>query len=85
MVAPARPASSAAEKDVPVAQAVDVDAHGVGRGRVLADRAQVQARSGAVDPVPGGGHEQVADVGQDALVGEEDGPDDGDLRQHRAR
>ena len=43
----------AAHDDVGVANAVDVDAQGIGRRGLLADGPQVQARSRVEDPVGG--------------------------------
>ena len=74
-----------ADEDVGVARAVDVDALGVGGRRALADGAEVEARPGPVDPVPGRRDEQVADVRQHALVAEEARADDRDAGQDRDR
>ena len=71
---PGEAREQAPDDDVGVAQPVDVDAERVGRGRTFANRAEVESRSGPVDPVPGDRHDGIANVDEDALVGEEDRP-----------
>ena len=79
---PGESGQQAADEHVGVADPDDVDALGIGGRRSLADGAQVEAGARPVDPVPRERDEQETDVGQDALLAEQDRPEERDLRQH---
>ena len=76
-----QPGQHAADEDIEVTQAIDVDAQRIGRGWILTHRAQMQAGPRAIDVVPGDRNEQITDVHQHVLIREQDRADDGNLRQ----